>query len=207
MMRNRYALVVAVCLAWALAPMPEHAVAQEATLSGVDYELYMATARMCANEAFGHRADCLLIWQTIRHHGSTSAERLAWLTRHSHCVLSPTDPPAHRRRVGNCRWVRRLSDDNVQPGFWPDNWHWGNAVPVWERTRTLVQELVRGVRPRGGWPCARDPDTWAGRVTDAARIAQMRDHLEPLGCTDPLARERPTLNEGFAVRRSVSTNM
>jgi hypothetical protein len=197
------ALVVAALILCMWVPTSTRFVqAQEATLSADDYALYMATARMCANEAFGHRADCLLIWQTIRKHGRTSAERLTWLTNHSNCVLRPTDPPSSRRRVGNCRWVRHLRDDDSPPSLgWPSDWRWEGAHQMtWTRTRTLVMELVQGRRPRGGWPCRRDPDTWAGRVTDAARILEMRHRLEPLQCTDPLNRERPTLNDGFVIR-------
>lgn len=209
-MRSKHLVMLAgLVLIGAVASMATVPVGAQETsaLTGDTYALYMATARMCANEAFGHRADCLLIWQTVRKHGRTPTERLAWLTRHSSCVLRPEDPPASRRRVGNCRWVRHLQDSDVVPALgWPTNWRWeGSNRMTWERTRTLVRELVVGRRPRGGWPCRRDPDTWAGRVTDAARILEMRERLEPLGCTDPANRERPTLNEGFVTRTTPLT--
>lgn len=54
--------------------------------------LHLAVAKMCANEAFHSYGDCLLIYQATRRHGTTAAERLAWLHEHSNCVLVAVPP-------------------------------------------------------------------------------------------------------------------
>jgi hypothetical protein len=197
-MRNQ-ALSIAVFLVLSVVPLgisgQEVAPPQ---LTPAQHALYIAVARFCANEAFGHTADCLLIWQTVRHHGDTPEARLAWLTEHSTCVLAPNDPPPTRRRVGNCPWTRYLNDSDEQPRNWPEGWTWaGYNTRVWAGTRDLVRGLVIGRRPRGGWPCPIDPDTWAGRRTDEQRIENLPPSMVPLRCTNPRNREVVTLNEGF----------
>jgi hypothetical protein len=155
---------------------------------------------VCVNEAFHSYGDCLLIWQATRRHGETPEARLAWLRRHSSCVLGPTDPAPTRTRIGNCRWSRYLVPGDAAPLNWPEGWVWeGINQRSWARTIQLTRGLVAGLRPRGGWPCALDPDTWAGRRTDEQRIAGLPPTIVPLNCTDPLNRERQTANEGFRV--------
>lgn len=170
---------------------------QERRFSADDTAFHLALSQMCANEAFHSRADCLLIFQATRRHGTTSAERLAWLRDHSNCVLVETPPRSMR---GNCRWTRTLTLSDSRPSGWDtrrDGTWEGVNQRQWARVRELTAILVRGGRPRGGWPCHIDPDTWAGRETDAQRIAGLPPTSVPLRCTDPLNRERPTRNEGF----------
>lgn len=169
----------------------------ERELTPVQYELYMAVSRMCANEAFNSYGDCALIWQTVRGHGTTDEARLAWLRSYSNCVLVPEVSPA-RLRIGNCRWTRNLQDNDEQPAGWPAGWQWtGVNQRQWARVRQTVRGFVLGARPRGGWPCPVAPTGWAGRRTDEQHIAQMGPDSVALRCTDPLNRARPTRNEGF----------
>lgn len=182
-----------------LATSAAKAQATEPPLTPVQHELYMAVARMCANEAFNSYGDCALIWQTVRGRGATDAERLAWLRDYSNCVLVPDVSPA-RLRVGNCRWTRNLQDNDQQPEGWPNNprWRWeGVNQRQWARVRATVRAFILGARPRGGWPCPIAPTGWAGRRTDEQHIANMGPNSVPLGCTDPMDRRRRTLNEGF----------
>jgi len=166
--------------------------------SGDEAALHLALSQMCANEAFHSYGDCAMIFQATRRHGSTPTERLAWLRSHSNCVLTP-EPPRTMR--GNCRWTRNLELNDEQPEGWNEarDGLWANSRVQWQRVRATVANLLRGARPRGGWPCPMDPDTWAGRRTDAQRIAGLPPTSVPLRCHDPLHHDRPTLNEGFRV--------
>lgn len=166
-------------------------------LTEVEQQLHLSLSKMCANEAFHSYGDCLLIFQATRRHGPTPEERLAWLTEHSNCVLVQIPPRSMR---GNCRWTRTLNLSEERPSGWDSRrdgvWE-GMNQRQWARIVALVGNLLRGARPRGGWPCPIDPDTWAGRQTDAQRIAGLPPTIVPLRCTDPLNRERLTRNEGF----------
>lgn len=185
------------------------------SLSPAQEALALAVAQVCANEAFSHQADCLLVLQTVRSHGTTPGEQLAWLTQHSSRVLGPDEPVARRgRSLGNVPWTRHLTDSDERPAGWPTdpNWRWepwtdsggrehGGHVRTWRLTRSLTRAVIgRGFpTPRRGWPCSRDPETWGGRRTDADRIARLAHVYEALQCVDR-ATGRETLNEGFRYR-------
>lgn len=180
----------------------------ERVFTPAEQALFLGVARVCANEAFGHMADCLLIWQAVRRHGETPEARLAWLTMHSSCVLREEEPDPHStRQIGNCPWTRHLEDSDEQPQGWPEGWRWlpleeghRGHQRTWASTRSVVRHLVSGETSRHGWPCSRDPDTWGGRVTDAVHIAAHSATHIPLHCIDPVTHQ-PTLNEGFVYRR------
>lgn len=176
------------------APEPVEAQRAQRELTPVELDLRLAIAKMCANEFFHSDADCLLIFQTTRRHGATPEERLAWLIEHSNCVLTPT-PPSQRR--GNCRWTRTLTTSLDQPPGWVperDGIWVGPNQRRWARILDMIALLLRGARPRGGWPCVLDPDTWAGRRTDREHIERLPETMVDLQCRTP---ERG--NEGFRV--------
>lgn len=155
--------------------------------------LAVAVARTCAHEAgFASPADCSLIVQATRRHGDTPGERLAWLARHSDGALT------------GAHWSASLplGVDEQAPAGWPTDVDWTRYAPRWQRLREYVRGLVvEGHTPRGGWPCERDPDTWAGRRVDAAHVAEHAAQLEPMSCRDPRT-GAPTLNEGYRWRRA-----
>ena len=162
---------------------------------GADADLALALARVCVNEAgWSHPADCDMIWQTTRSHGTTSEDRLSWLRRHSNCVLGESAPPADA--PGNCDWSWYLPTGDEAHPRWTATVPWTNYARAWARVRAHTRGLVAGRRPRGGWPCSQDPDTWGGPM-DHERAA--RRGMTPLGCRDH-ARARPTLNEGYSYR-------
>jgi hypothetical protein len=147
-------------------------VAQE--LDEREEALALAVAQVCANErslSSAQPADCALIWQAVRHHGSTTEDRLAWLTRHSDCVLTDRDMTA-RELLGNCRWSRYLTASDARPLNWPTNLEWSEHTSRWERMRSFCRGLVAGRTPRGGFPCPLDPDTWGGRMDHDRAISR-----------------------------------
>lgn len=202
-------LTVAFAIGAGIAHGDDALVADEPPLTPEQHDLYLAVSRVCANEAFGHPADCMVVWQAVRRHGRTPSERLAWLRQHSRCVLGASAPV---RALGNCPWTRNLTDSDRQPDGWPADWRWepnassrnGGHVATWARTRRLVRRMVLGGTPPRGWPCAQDPDSWAGRVTDAAHIQAHAGTRLALRCTDPVT-HAPTLNEGFRYVRRPAT--
>ena len=130
--------------------------------------LGLAVAKVCANEASLRRsrpADCALIYQVARRHGETPEEQLAWLSRHSRCVLGAVAPRVMR---GNCRWTRQLTRRGTQPDAWNGEVaRWRNFQPQWLSMLRFCDRLVMGARPRRGWPCEKDPQTWGGTMDDA----------------------------------------
>jgi hypothetical protein len=173
-------------------------------------------ARVCANEAFRSRADCMLIFQTARRRGTTIAERRAWLHDHCNCVFAANDPAPDAPMIGNCPWTRQLSRSLDRPTNWPSHLLWEDRQEIrpdgtervqhggqqwWAETLSWTDHMVAGYRPHEGWPCDRDPDTWGGRTTDHERIASglRAGRLEQLYCIDRV-HHRSTLNEGFRFR-------
>lgn len=159
--------------------------------------LSLAVAKVAANEASlatMRPAELALIWQVTEARGSTHAERLAWLRRHSSCVL--TDRPLEdRERESNCRWTRGLRDSDAEPEGWYAELSWPRFAPRWAQVREYARRLVAGeVRSR---PCDGTPFTWGSRRLDMARALERG--LVPLGCRDPITGEL-TINEGFALR-------
>lgn len=151
--------------------------------------LALALAQVCANESAlndSRPGDCALIFQATRRHGATASERLAWLRRHSSCVLGTRERTAREMR-GNCAWSRNLTASDAEPEGWPSRWSWERHAPRWARMRRYCAMLVAGWRPSGGWPCAEDPDTWGGTMDHTrARARGMR----PVVCVG-------TVNEGY----------
>lgn len=166
--------------------LPALASAQEAP--DVVGELTISMARICVNESgFRRPADCAMIWQVARRRGGPTMEgRLAWLRAHSSCVLSDRPMTAFEAR-GNCRWTRHLDDSDAQPAGWPTAVPWERYVAPWRRIREVIRGWVLGGRPRHGWPCERDPDTWGGSM-DRARAEALG--LVPVECTG-------TVNQGY----------
>lgn len=164
----------------------------------VDAALALAVAQVSFNEAPGYPADELLIWQTTRGHGDTSAERLAWLTEHSDCVLSDREMTSYEVRSGNCRWTRHLDDEReigIPPLGWPAHWRWsGRWEEIWSNTLDHATRLVAGERPHRGWPCTDEtPLTWGG---DLDLHGALERGLRPITCLDH-ATGRPTENTGY----------
>lgn len=144
----------------------------------------LALAKICVNEAsWQSPADCRLIWQVAGTHAPDVAGKVAFLRRHSRCVLGEAD---HARRPGNCRWSRDLEWGDTPPPQWPEGVSWENHIPRWERVRTLAYDIVRE-NPSGG-PCRGRPVTWGGAMDAERAIAR---GLVPLTC-------RETLNQGYA---------
>lgn len=193
-----FAATILGLMLYALAASAQESPTPAAPLPLAEQELALSVARVCANEAFRSRPDCLLIWQATRRHGENAEARLDWLRRHSRCVLGPSDPSPSRTRIGNCRWTRYLNREGTEPRNWPHSIPWQGANQrMWLQTLAMVENLVRGMRPREGWPCEIDPDTWAGRRTDEQRIAQLPPTMVPLRCATPAHG-----NEGFRVMTS-----
>ena len=179
-MRGIVIVVGALCALWSSA----------ARAQDVETELALAVAKVCANErslGAARPADCALVWQATRRHGETAEERLAWLRAHSSCVLSDREMSA-REALGNCRWTRHLADSDARPAGWPALVPWERFVESWRGMRGFVRQLVlEGRRPRGGWPCPVDPDTWGGPMDHARAIAH---GLVPVRCEG-------TRNQGY----------
>lgn len=135
------------------------------TIAGaLERALALAIAKVAANEASlsATRADVALIWQVTEGHGSTHAERLAWLTAHSSCVMTDRALRRSERRT-NCRWSRGLRDDDLEPAGWIARWGpWAAYAPRWARVRLYALRLVRGERRLR--PCAERPWTWGGAM-------------------------------------------
>jgi hypothetical protein len=158
-----------------------------------DADLSLAVAMVAFNEAPGYPADLVLVWQVTRSHGDTSAERLAWLRRHSDCVLTDRPMTAHEMVAGNCRWARHLTDSDDQPEGWPAHWRWSSWVVRWGQTRDHARRFVAGELPRRGWPCSQTPITWGS--DDDALTAAARG-LAIITCVDQRT-GTATRNHGF----------
>lgn len=158
-------------------------------------ELVLAVAKVAANEASLARirpAELALIWQVTEARAETAEERLAWLRRHSSCVL--TDRPlSERERRSNCIWSRGLNRDGKRPMGWPEHLSWARYAPRWAQVLELSRRLVSGEESMR--PCPGRPFTWGGPMDRARAIER---GLVPLGCRDPRTGE-PTANEGFAI--------
>lgn len=205
--------IALICIFAMLIGSPTRAQEIEPVLTPEQEALSLAVAQVCANEAFGHPADCLLILQTVRSHGETPREQLTWVRAHSDCIFGEDEPVAREGHpLGNCPWTRHLTNGDAQPAGWPGgDWRWDPWVDSrgrshegsqgrWRRTRQLVRSIVVDWHtPRGGWPCTDDPHTWGGRLVDAARVSQYAHIYQPLYCRDPLTGD-PTLNEGYRYR-------
>ncbi len=179
---------------------PEDAVARLEV--AVDEELALAIAMVAFNEAPNYPADLALIAQVTLGRGETNEERLAWLRRHSDCVLSDRPMRAHEIAAGNCRWTRHLDelgDPGTPPTGWPSHWRWqGRWEATWLHTLEHARRFVAGERPRGGWPCREaQPITW-GSDDDALTAAERG--LRPIVCVDHRTGE-PTRNTGFVRAR------
>lgn len=158
-------------------------------LTKAEADLALALAQVCANEASlaaPTPGDCALIWQAARKHGRTPEARLRWLRRHSSCVLSDR-PMRGREKFSNCRWSRHLTAEDAEPEGWDPQTPWERYAGRWRRMRRYAAYLVRGGRPRAGWPCRRDPDTWGGPM-DHRRA--LNHGMVPLSC-------QGTRNEGY----------
>ncbi len=180
--------------------------------SGVERALALTVARVGANEAFGSLADVDLAWQVTEAHGSTNAQRLRWLRRHSRCAsgadcnrdgeLDKNDQRAADNRPGNAGWSRNLSWGLDLP--W--NWSWSArawrtvGAPTWATIQQRAIQLVTGRLVSR--PCVRDhrggPTTWGGDM-DVGRAR--RNGLESVVC-------RGTRNTGYrrASRQSASAS-
>jgi hypothetical protein len=153
----------------------------EPVLTGIDYELAMALARVSANEAslFGiHPADVAMIWQITEGRGQTSAERLAWLRAMADCTLDPVAPEEQPRRAqpprgSNCWWSWHLTDSDERPIGWDPALRWegdGGGMERWRDVRRHSFRHVAGtstVRP----PCTPRPWTWGGPRWDQGNAA------------------------------------
>jgi hypothetical protein len=163
-----------------------------------DAELAIAVAKVAANEASLSAirpAEVALVFQCAEARASTSSSRLAWLTRHSSCVLTDramTDAEAR----GNCPWARALEDSDDEPDGFPEQLSWPRHARRWAQVRELARRLVDG-RERFR-PCAGEPFTWGSRDLDMAQAIERG--LVPLDCRDEQG--EPTLNEGFALAGS-----
>lgn len=148
-------------------------------------------AKYCANEAgLNSHNDCRLIWQVASTHGETWRERMAFLRRHSRCVLT-VDPPEDLAERGNCRWSRELTWSNARPAHWPEHLDWTRRhASRWRAVRELALQLV--TTPEPPRQCNGTPITWGGTM-DADRAQRRR--LIPLDCGD-------TLNTGYTRARS-----
>lgn len=148
-------------------------------------------AKYCANEAgLNSLSDCRLIWQVASTHGSTLERRIAFLRRHSRCVLTER-PPEDLEERGNCRWSRSLTWSDREPDNWPSHLSWtGRNAERWRVVRALSLELVTSPTPPR--QCNGAPITWGGRM-DADRAVRRR--LVPLNCGD-------TLNTGYVRARA-----
>lgn len=151
--------------------------------------LALAVAKVCVNEAgFNSAADCALIWQATRSHGTTARSRLAWLRAHSSCVLT-SRPMSEREVARNCRWSRNLMASDAMPRGWPETVSWRGHAAHWNRLREWARRVVAdNGEPALGWPCPEDPDTWGGREIDHEQA--LRRGFTPVQCVG-------TLNEGY----------
>lgn len=167
--------------------------AQDAAVD-VDEQLAVALARVCVHESgFRSPADCALIWQATRGHGDTSAARLAWLGLHSPRALTGPHWSAHLPASG--------VGPDAPPSGWPPQVLWSTYAPRWSALLVATRSLVLEDRaPRVGWPCSTTPQTWGGRVVDAAHVARHADVYHALHCVDPVTGS-PTRNEGYRYRR------
>lgn len=151
-------------------------------------------AKYCANEAgLNSHADCRMIWQVASTFGDTMAERVAFLRRHSRCVLTE-EPPENLAERGNCRWSRSLTWSDARPDNWPSHLDWnGRNARRWREVRALSLQLV--TTPEPPRQCNGTPITWGGAM-DADRAR--RRSLVALDCGE-------TLNTGYVrVRRAVA---
>lgn len=155
-----------------------------------ELEAALVLARYGANEAgFAARADALMIWQTAEGHAETLEGQVAWLRRHSRCVVARRAP--EEWPPGNCRWARFLSPTMEAPTNWPARWEWSRSEPEWAAAFGFALRVVRGeVTER---PCVEAPDTWDGR-------RWLEDRLEHgyrvVSCSDPWTGE-PLLNVAY----------
>lgn len=159
-------------------------------------------SRVCAHEAsLSNMADCYLVWQAARNHGDTAQEHTAWLFRHSPCALRGVRCGRGRHQHDPGHWSSTLplvGDD--EPENWTATISWAAYAPRWAEIRRTVRHLViRSQRPREGWPCEEEPDTWAGRRRDSEHVQRNAAHLRALDCRDRLTGE-PTRNEGYVWR-------
>jgi len=163
-------------------PAPEKGLPAEAP--SPKRELALALAKTCVNESgWSSKADCAMIWQTVRAHGRTDENRLSWLKRHSHTIFS--EEPVRR---GNARWTRDLNWDGEKPKLWPSGVPWERFAPKWEGVLGYAHGLVNGaVKLR---PCPRGVITWGGDMDIQSAIKR---GLAPLAC-------RGTINTGFRRR-------
>lgn len=154
--------------------------------SNPEHALALDVARLCMNEAPGSPADCALIWQVVESRARSTADRHAWLRRHSPAVTRQLSAQATARRPGNVAWTSQLDWADARPLAWPVEWDWDRGLVTWRRTRLLVWGLMTGrVRRR---PCTETPETWGGRHIDMPQA--VRRGLVPLDCEG-------TYNEGF----------
>lgn len=166
-------------------------------LHDVDAELALAVAKVAANEASLSAirpAEVALIYQCAEARASTNSARLAWLRRHSSCVLTDRAMTAEETR-GNCPWARALEDDDAEPDAWPEHISWPRHARRWAQVRELARRLVDG-RERFR-PCAGEPFTWGGEMDRERAIER---GLVPLRCVDEEG--APTLNTGYALAGS-----
>ena len=146
---------------------------------GVQAELGLAIAKVCANEAgFTSPADCDMIWQVVETHHSTGRRQLAWLRAHSRRVLGT------RTCRGNCVWSRNLTRHPQKPAGWPVTARW--RPDAWQTLLAQADALVAG--QRDARPCSGEPVTWGGAMDRAGAI---RRGLIPLTCEG-------TRNQGYA---------
>lgn len=153
-------------------------------LSYYERELAKSIARVSYNEALSSEPDLELITQIVLgvpvpdDGGGAqldAATRLAWLRRHSPCVMGRLSDSEAWQRPGNCRWTRGLRTDGRQPHGWipSQDGAWSRTRPRWQRHLELAIEYVSGERTAD--ICEETPESWDGRRTTT------RERLEAAG--------------------------
>jgi hypothetical protein len=157
----------------------------------IDRELALALAKITWNEAssYAEPEDLYLIAQVTENHGENNAERLAWLRRHSSCVLTDRAMEAAELR-SNCLWTRNLAWSLEEPEGWPQAFEWRVRRRTWALMLRRASQIV--VDWRFTRPCDGNPTTWGGRIIDMHQA--LRRGLVPHRCTDTLG------NVGFSLR-------
>lgn len=166
------------------------AVARAQPPSQAELEAAVVLARYGTNEAgWSHPGDTLLIWQSAETHSDTLAGRVAWLRRHSRCVVAP-EPPDHWP-PGACRWTRHLNLSGRAPENWPGGWSWPRARPLWLLQVYFALRVISGQETAR--PCEGNPQTWDGWRWSESRL---RLGYTLVHCSDPWTGER-LANAGY----------
>ncbi len=143
---------------------------EPAALSPRERAYALAIARVSFNEAGASEPDLAML-----HAIADARGRLAFLRRHSRCVMGVLSQEQAYARPGRCRWTRNLRVDARRPRGWNEaiDGPWSRMRPVWRAHLRMAAEYVSGARQL--IVCPVTPRSWDG--------ARWRAQIEARGWT------------------------